>query len=93
MTHPDPLTTATAAVRELVHRKMRPLSWLEATFAVVDAMTTETATATLAQLIQQRYLALYDADMAQMLAQKLGVEVQWSHARFDGDGWNEGRGH
>jgi hypothetical protein len=90
---PDPLATATDAIRELVNRKVRPLSWLEATFAVVEAMTTEKATATLAQLIQRRYLAIYDADLAQMLAQKLGVEVQWRHARFNGDGWNEGRGH
>jgi hypothetical protein len=91
--HPDPVATATDAIRELVNRKVRPLSWLEATFAVVEAMTTEKATATLAQLIRCRFLSVYDADLAQMLAQKLGVEVRWSHARFNADGWNEGRGY
>jgi hypothetical protein len=91
--YPDPLATATDAIRELVHRKLRPLSWLEATFAVAESLTTEKATAVLGQLLQQRYLAVYDADLAQMLAQKLGVEVRWQHTCFNADGWNEGRGH
>lgn len=90
-----PLDAATDSVRKLANRKIAPLSWLEATFAVVEGMSTEVATQVLDQLLRQRFLAIYDADMAQMLAQKLGREVQWSHARFpiteDRD-WEEGRG-
>jgi hypothetical protein len=91
--HPDPVATATDAIRELVHRKVRPLTWLEATFVVTESMTPEAATQALKQLLGQHYLALPDADLAQMLAHKLGVEVQWSHTRFNGDGWHEARGH
>lgn len=92
--HPDPLAAATDSIRRLVNRRIRPLSWLEATFLVVDGMTNEVAAVVLDQLMAQRFLAIYDADLAQMLAQKLGRPVQWAHARLNGDGeWIEGRGH
>lgn len=89
----DPLTTATESIRTLITRKTAPLSSLAAIFQVTEAMSTEDAKAVLTQLIRQRFLSLWDADMAQMLAQRLGVEVKWSHATFKGDGeWIEGRG-
>lgn len=89
----DPLALATDAIRALVSRRLRPLSWLEATYLVTDSLSVEDATQVLARLLQQRYLALYDADMAQMLAVRLGVEIHWSHSTFKGDGeWVEGRG-
>lgn len=89
----DALDAATNAIRELANRRIRPLSWLEATFAVVEAMSEAEAKTVLQQLMTQRFLAVYDADLAQMLAQRLGVPVQWSHAMLSGDGeWIEGRG-
>lgn len=89
----DPLAAASDAIRALVKRKANPLTWLAATFTVIEAMDDATARAVLGRLMAQRFLAIYDADMAQLLAQRLGVEVQWSHATFMGDGeWIEGRG-
>jgi hypothetical protein len=88
----DPLTIATAAIRELVNRKARPLSSLEAIFNVSESLSERDAAQILDQLIAQRYLSLWDADLAQMLAQRLGREVKWSHATFNGYGWNEGSG-
>lgn len=90
----DPLALATDAIRTLINRKTAPLSSLAATFQVTEAMSSEDATQVLDRLIAQRFLSVWDADMAQMLAQRLGVEVRWSHARFNGDGeWVEGRGN
>lgn len=94
MTHStDPLTQATDQIRTLINRKTAPLSPLAAIFQVTEAMSTEDATQVLDRLIAQRFLSVWDADMAQMLATRLGVEVHWSHATFVGDGeWMEGRG-
>lgn len=90
----DPLATATESIRTLVSRRINPMPLLQATFMVVEVMSTEDAKQVLAQLLRQRYLAQTDADMAQMLAARLGVGVQWSHATFKGDGeWVEGRGN
>ena len=52
------------------------------------------ARATLHKLIAQRYLCQVDGDIAQLLATRLGVAVQWSHARLAlGDlEWKDGRG-
>lgn len=90
----DALAAATGKIRELISRKARPLSSLEATFEVTESMSEEDAAQVLDRLIAQRYLDTVNADMAQMLAQRLGLEVRWSHATFAGDGeWIEGRGH
>jgi hypothetical protein len=91
-TTPDALATATERIAELVKRK--GLSSLEATFTVSESLSEQDAKAALQRLIEQRYLCQMDADLAQLLAQRLGVEVQWSHAKFSGNGeWVEGRGH
>lgn len=89
----DPLTTAQDTIRELTTRKVRPLSSLEAVFQVTEAMSEADATEALQRLLAQRYLACDDADLAQMLAAKLGVPVQWSHMPLvPGGEWVEGRG-
>lgn len=89
----DPLTAATEAIHALCNRKARPLSWLEACFEVTEAMDTETATEALQQLIARRYLDRESADIAQMLATRLGIPVQWSHMPLiPGAEWKEGRG-
>lgn len=90
----DLLDTTTDDIRALVNRKHNPLSWLEATFTVAEGLSDEVAGEVLQQLLRQRFLAVYDADMAQMLATRLGTEVKWSHAELNGDGiWKEGRAH
>lgn len=90
---PDPLAIATDSISDLITRKARPLSSLEATFNVVEAMDAATAKQVLGRLLAQRYLCQLKADLAQMLAQKLAVPVQWSHTKFNGGGeWVEGRG-
>lgn len=90
----DPLATATDRITGLIIRKKNPLSTLEAVCTVTEAMSDEDAKTILARLIGQRYLCQLDGDIAQMLAARLGVEVQWSHARLVmGSGeWREGRG-
>ena len=90
----NPYAAATAAIHELVTRKVRPLTTLEAVFVVTEAMSEEDAKSVLHRLIAQRYLCQLDADLAQFLAQRLGVQVQWSHARLTvGElDWKEGRG-
>ncbi len=91
--HPDPLAAATDSIRSLVSRKVRPLSSLEAVYVVTEAMSEADAKTILRQLIAQRFLSQMDGDIAQMIAQRLGVPVQWAHARLNGDGkWIEGRG-
>jgi hypothetical protein len=90
--NPNPLTTATAKINELVTRRNRPLSVLEATFTVAELMTEADAHDALDRLIAKRFLARDDADLAQMLAQKLGRPVQWSHTRFGVGEWVGGRG-
>lgn len=89
----DPLAAATAAIAALVSRKTNPLSTLEAAFAVTEAMSEADARATLQQLIAQRYLCQLDGDIAQLLATRLGVQVQWSHMPLIPSAeWREGRG-
>lgn len=88
----DSLATATTAIRALVDRKTRPLSWLEATFQVSEGMSEDEAKEALIQLLHQRFLDRPSADLAQMLAARLGAEVQWSHIKLNGDEWKEGRG-
>lgn len=87
----DPLAAATAQISEMVTRKTNPLSSLEATFFVTESMSDQDAQTILQRLLAQRFLCQLDADIAQLLAQRLGVEVKWSHTRFDGE-WKEGRG-
>lgn len=94
---PDPLATATNAIRDKVSSKNNPLSWLEAAFVVTERMSESDAKEALGQLIRRQFLSVHDADLAQMLAARLGVQLQWSHkplAEFiSGDGeWIEGRG-
>lgn len=89
----DPLAAATQKIRELVSRKVRPLGWLEAAFLVSEGMPDDDAKEAFKQLLQQRFLVRPDADLAQMLAARLGVEVQWSHMPLvPGAEWQEGRG-
>lgn len=93
----DPLTTTYNNIGRFVGRKVQPLSSLEACFIVCEAMSEADAKAVLAKLMSQRHLCQLDGDIAQMLAAKLGVEVQWSHKPLgdfvSGDGqWVEGRG-
>lgn len=92
-THNDPYTAAIATIHELVTRKVRPLSTLEAVFHVTEAMSETDARATLQRLMTQRYLCQLDGDIAQMLATRLGIQVQWSHMPLTpGAEWREGRG-
>jgi len=90
----DPLAAATAAIAALVSRKVRPLSTLEAAYHVTEAMSEDDARSVLQRLMGQRYLCQLDGDIAQMLATRLGVQVQWTHARLTlGElEWKEGRG-
>lgn len=89
----DPLTNAQASIRDLMTRKARPLSSLEAVFQVTEGMNEADAADALRRLIGQRYLCQLDGDIAQMLAAKLNVPVQWSHLPLVPDGeWVEGRG-
>lgn len=90
----DPYAVAVNTINELITRKVRPLSSLEATFHAIEAMSEDDARATLHKLIAQRYLCQVDGDIAQLLATRLGVAVQWSHARLAlGDlEWKDGRG-
>lgn len=90
----DPLATATDQIRTLINRKTAPLSPLAAIFQVTEAMSDEDAKSVLQRLMAQRFLSQMDADLAQFLAQRLGIEVKWSHTAINGDGeWIEGRGH
>lgn len=85
------LSTVTDRIRELVHK--RSMSWLAATFAVTESMTTQDAQAALKELLFRDGLSVHEADMCQMLAQRLGVELEWEHVKFNGDGIPEkGRG-
>lgn len=89
----DPLTATTEQIHELMTRRFRPLPALAAIFEVTEAMDTGTATTVFTQLVARRYLDRELADLAQMLATKLGVEVQWSHMQLTpGAEWQEGRG-
>ena len=90
----NPYTAAVNTITELVTRKVRPLSTLEAAFHVTEAMSEADARNVLQQLIAQRYLSQVDGDIAQLLAARLGVQVQWAHAMLTSGGleWKEGRG-
>jgi len=89
----DPYAVAVNTINELITRKVRPLSSLEATFHAIEAMSEVDARATLHRLIERRYLCQLDADIAQFLAQRLGVQVQWSHMPLIPSAeWREGRG-
>ena len=89
----DPLAAATDAIRAMIRRKANPRSTLEATFFVTSSMSDQDALRVLQRLIAQRYLCQLEGDIAQLLAQRLGVEVQWSHMPLlPGGGWMEGRG-
>lgn len=88
----DALLIASEDIRSLVYRKRNPLPWLEAIFTVAEGMTEGFAAQVLEQLLAQRFLAVYDADLAQMLAQKLGRQVTFTHIALTGDTWREGRG-
>lgn len=87
----DPLATATAQIRLLVDKHKK--SWLEATYFVSESLSEEDAKQVLIALIHRQFLSIGDADLAQMIAARLNVPLQWSHARLNGDGeWVEGRG-
>lgn len=89
--HPDALATATERIRDHIRKGRSPL---EATFTVSEQMTDSDAAAVLDRLMAQQFLACPDADLAQMLATRLGRGVRWQHAHFnDSDGWHEGRGN
>lgn len=89
----NPLATAQANIRELVMRESHPMSSLEAVFQVTEGMSEADARDAFQRLLAQRYLCQLDGDIAQMLAAKLGVAVQWSHLPLVPDGeWVEGRG-
>lgn len=89
----DTYAAAVNTITELVTRKVRPLSTLEAAFHVTEAMSEADARNVLQQLIAQRYLCQLDGDIAQLIAQRLGVQVQWSHLPLSPSAeWKEGRG-
>jgi hypothetical protein len=88
----DPLTLATDRIHEPANRRINPMDPLIAAFTVTEAMDTETAKQVLQQLLAQKYLAEPDANLAQLLSQKLGIALQWRHVELMGDGgWREGR--
>lgn len=87
-----PLPTAQQAIASMLARKGNTLSSLEATFATVELMSEADANAALDALIAQRHLCQMDADLAQMLAQKVQRAVRWRHYEFGTGNWNEGRG-
>lgn len=90
---PDPYAAAVNTINELVTRKVRPLSTLEAAYHVTEAMSEADARSVLQRLIAQRYLSQVDGDIAQLLATRLGVQVQWSHLPLSPSAeWREGRG-
>lgn len=89
----DPLSVATDKISN-TSRRQNPLV---ATFLVVEAMDEATAKEVFTQLMHRQFLDCASADLAQMLAAKLGVAVQWTHKPLgdfvSGDGeWAEGRG-
>lgn len=89
----DPLSTATERIRN-ASRRENPLA---ATFLVVEGMDEVTAKEVFAALLRQQFLDCASADLAQMLSQRLGVAVAWSHKPLGdfvgGNGeWAEGRG-
>lgn len=91
------LATITDKISQLVSRKAAPLSSLEACFIVCEGISEADAKAVLAKLMSNRYLSQLDGDIAQMLAARLGIAVQWSHMPLNdfvwGSGeWVEGRG-
>lgn len=89
----DLLAQATSRIHELVNRKVRPLTELEATFGVSESMSEEDAIVLLQQLLRQRFLCRSEADLAQFLATKLSIEIEWSHMELVPSGeWLEGRG-
>lgn len=87
----DPLTTATESIRALVKKHQK--SWLECAYLVSESLSEADAKQVLIALIRRRFLSVNDADLAQFLGQRLGVPIQWSHAKLNGDGeWVGGRG-
>lgn len=92
MSASDPLDIVTERIRARVDDKRRPVDWLAATFNVVELMTERQARIVYDALIGKP-LAVHDADLLQMVAQKLGIELHWQHidlAPFSQ--WDEGRG-
>lgn len=87
-----PLPTAQHAIATMLARKGNTLSSLEATFATVELMSEADANAALDALIEQRWLDRDNADMAQMLSQKVGRAVRWRHLTLSANEWHEGRG-
>lgn len=65
---------------------------LTAGFWVVEALNNEGAAAALRALCHADGLCRADADLAQLLAAKLGQPIRWRHMQLGGDTWREGRG-
>ena len=92
MSASDPLDIVTERIRALVDDKRRPVDWLAATFQVVEIMTERQARIVYDALVNKP-LAVHDADLLQMVAQRLGITITWQHidlAPFSQ--WEEGRG-
>lgn len=87
-----PLPAAQHAIATMLARKGNTLSSLEATFATVELMSEADANAALDALIEQRWLDRDNADLAQLLAQKVGRAVGWRHLTLSNNEWHEGRG-
>lgn len=90
MSAADPLDIVIDRIRALVDER-RPVDWLTATFQVVEIMTERQARIIYDALVG-RSLAVHDADLLQMVAQKLGIELHWRHMDLaPGSQWQEGR--
>jgi len=89
---PDPLDIVIDRIRQRVDDKRHPEDRLTATFHVVSLMTDRQARL-IYDALADKTLTVHDADLAQLVAQKLNIEIAWRHIDLTvGAEWQEGRG-
>lgn len=96
-TQTQPADALWARTLEAMRNRIRRLeeSRKTATARVVATMPLTEARLLLQRMVEPgRALALVDADLADLLAARSGLTVQWQHQRLYGDaaGWQPGRG-
>lgn len=88
----SPLDIVTNKIRERVEDKKCPEDWLTATFRVVEIMS-ERQARLIYDALAGKLLTVHDADLAQLIAQRLGIAITWRHIDLaPGSQWQEGRG-
>lgn len=86
----SPLDVVTDRIRERVQK--RGEDWLVATHHVVSIATDRQARLVY-DALAGKLLTIHEADLAQIVAQRLGIAITWRHIDLaPGSQWEEGRG-